>query len=236
MDGIVTEIRDTLVRAGSAEVRAHSDHFFKKDEEIDPYGVKNAEIKAIAKSAAMRLADSPKADVLAICDELWRGKYEEMVIACELAYSRRDEFVQADMRRFDRWLDDHVRNWAVCDTLCNHCVGAIVEKYPKLLATLRKWTRSPHRWKKRGAAVSLILPARKGLFLADIFRIADALLPDPDHMVQKGYGWLLKAASEAHQDAVYDYVVSHRHDMPRTAYRYALEKMPRERRAEAMKK
>ncbi|MBP9727437.1 MAG: DNA alkylation repair protein, partial [Gammaproteobacteria bacterium] len=45
-----------------------------------------------------------------------------------------------------------------------------------------------------------------------------------------------KAASEAHQQAVFDYVMSKREVMPRTAFRYAIEKMPADLRAEAMKK
>ena len=45
-------------------------------------------------------------------------------------------------------------------------------------------------------------------------------------MVQKGYGWMLKEASNLHQDEVYQYVLRHRRDMPRTALRYAIEKMP----------
>ncbi len=87
MHELVTEIREKLVASASAEIRAHSDHFFKKDEEIDPYGVKNADIKAIAREAAKRLANAGKADVLSICDELWPGKYEEKIIACDLAYA-----------------------------------------------------------------------------------------------------------------------------------------------------
>ncbi|MFA5105363.1 MAG: DNA alkylation repair protein [Candidatus Micrarchaeia archaeon] len=55
-------------------------------------------------------------------------------------------------------------------------------------------------------------------------------------MVQKGYGWLLKEASRKHQKEVFDYVCAHRHEMPRTALRYAIELMPKEMRTEAMKK
>jgi hypothetical protein len=36
-------------------------------------------------------------------------------------------------------------------------------------------------------AVTLIIPARKGLFLNDIIEIADILLTDSDDLVQKGY-------------------------------------------------
>jgi len=82
----------------------------------------------------------------------------------------------------------------------------------------------------------LIIPARKGLFLDDVFEIADTLLLDTDDMVQKGYGWMLKVASNMHEKEVFDYVMKHKANMPRTALRYAIEKMPKELKAEAMKK
>jgi 3-methyladenine DNA glycosylase AlkD len=53
-------------------------------------------------------------------------------------------------------------------------------------------------------------------------------------MVQKGYGWLLKEASKAHQQQVFDYVMKWKAKMPRTALRYAIEKMPVEMRRQAM--
>ena len=89
---------------------------------------------------------------------------------------------------------------------------------------------------KRASAVSLIVPAKRGLFLSDAFEICDALLLDGDDMVQKGYGWLLKEESRMHQKEVFDYVVAHRAVMPRTALRYAIELMPKELKIEAMKK
>ena len=85
-------------------------------------------------------------------------------------------------------------------------------------------------------AGSLIIPARRGKFLADIFEIADILLLDRDDMVQKGYGWMLKEASKPYQKEVFDYVMHHKAVMPRTALRYAIEKMPPSLRAEAMEK
>ena len=84
--------------------------------------------------------------------------------------------------------------------------------------------------------MSLIVPAKKGCFLQEAFEISDMLLADMDDMVQKGYGWLLKEESRKHQKEVYDYVVKNRKVMPRTALRYAVELMPKELKAEAMKK
>jgi 3-methyladenine DNA glycosylase AlkD len=124
----------------------------------------------------------------------------------------------------------------MCDTLCNHTIGNLVMKYPELSERLFDWTRSENRWMKRGAAVTLIIPARRGLFLPLIFRIADALLLSADDMVQKGYGWMLKAASEAHETDVFDFIMERRSSMPRTALRYAVEKMSPDKRKRAMTK
>ncbi len=55
-------------------------------------------------------------------------------------------------------------------------------------------------------------------------------------MVQKGYGWLLKEVSRMHMDEVFSYVMKNKRGMPRTALRYAIELMPKDLKAEAMKK
>ncbi len=51
---------------------------------------------------------------------------------------------------------------------------------------LKEWATSDNRWTHRTAAVTLIIPARKGLFLNDIFQIATTLFHDEDDLVQKG--------------------------------------------------
>ena len=86
-----------------------------------------------------------------------------------------------------------------CDTLCNHSVGEFIQMYPGFLEELKKFSKSENRWMRRAAAVSLIIPARSGRFLDDILEISDRLLTDKDDLVQKGYGWMLKAASQANQ-------------------------------------
>ena len=47
---------------------------------------------------------------------------------------------------------------------------------------------------------------------------------------------MLKEAGRKHQEAVFDYVMGKRAVMPRTALRYALEKMPEDLRKKAMKR
>lgn len=161
---------------------------------------------------------------------------EESFIACNWAYALRKKYEPDDFSIFEQWLNNYVTNWASCDTLCNHTIGAFLEKYPEYISELKKWAKSDNRWVRRAAAVSLIVPARNGFFLKDIFEIADILLLDQDDLVQKGYGWMLKAASQSHQKEVHDYVMKKKNVMPRTALRYAIEKMPEELRLKAMAK
>jgi 3-methyladenine DNA glycosylase AlkD len=106
----------------------------------------------------------------------------------------------------------------------------------RYIAALKQWAKQDNRWLKRAAAVTLIIPAKKGMFLEHIFEIADILLHDADDLVQKGYGWMLKAASQSHQQEVFHYVMQHKATMPRTALRYAIEKMPQDMRQQAMAK
>jgi 3-methyladenine DNA glycosylase AlkD len=47
---------------------------------------------------------------------------------------------------------------------------------------------------------------------------------------------MLKAASQAHQPEVFEYVMKHKQVMPRTSLRYAIEKMPQMLKAQAMAK
>jgi 3-methyladenine DNA glycosylase AlkD len=146
---------------------------------------------------------------------------EESFVACDWSYKSKKQYERTDFKVFEKWVDEYVNNWASCDTLCNHTVGAIVEMYPDLISGLKKWAKSGNRWVKRGSSVSLIIPARRGQFLEDIFEIA---------------GWMLKAASQSHQKEVFDYVISKKTTMPRTALRYAIEKMPSELKVIAMAK
>lgn len=236
-ENILQQVRQTLRDCIDRKTLQSSDRFFKPGEQAKVYGVRMAEVSKIAKEFSKIIGRQSKAEIFALCEELWQSGYlEEAVLACECAYSLREQYQPDDFEVFERWLSVYVDNWASCDTLCNHTIGTFVEHYSQYLSHLKIWTTSANRWVRRGAAVTLIIPARKGLFFEDILDIATTLLHDRDDLVQKGYGWMLKAASESYQEEVLEFVIRHKATMPRTALRYAIEKMPAELRAKAMKK
>ena len=235
MSKIIEEIRIELKNNADKTIQKASLRFFK--EEIKCYGIKSINVEKIGKLFFKEIKGLPSSEIFSLCDELWQSGYmEESFIACHWSYLIHKEYVPSDFSIFDKWVNEYISNWASCDTLCNHTVGEFVEMYPEHLEDLKKWAKSSNRWVRRASAVSLIIPARKGKFLNHIFEIANILLLDKDDLAQKGYGWMLKAASQAHQKEVFDYVIKNKAIMPRTSLRYAIEKMPKELKAIAMNK
>jgi 3-methyladenine DNA glycosylase AlkD len=235
MTPIISQLRAELEQNSDEEARESSNRFFK--EPIKCYGMKTPVARKIAKTYYKQISGKSKQEIFSLCEELLSSDYmEEAFIAFEWSYNLRKQYEPEDFAMFERWVGDYVNNWAKCDTLCNHTVGTFIDMYPQYIDSLKKWTTSENRWYRRAAAVTLVLAARRGEFLDDIFEIADMLLTDEDDLVQKGYGWMLKEASKQHQQEVFDYVVANRKVMPRTALRYAIEKMPKEMRVKAMEK
>lgn len=235
LESTLIEIRKTLKNSIDERILFSEKKYFK--EEIKIYGVSIAMVTKIGNFFFESIKDNPKQDIFELCEELWKSGYsEEAYIACNFSYYVSKQYEPSDFVIFECWVNNYVTNWATCDTLCNHTVGTFVEMYPDYITELKRWSKSKNRWMKRASSVSLIIPARKGLFLNEIFEIADVLLVDTDDLVQKGYGWMLKATSEVYRDKVYHYVISKKTIMPRTALRYAIEKMPAEMKIEAMKK
>ncbi len=235
MNTLIQKIGLELESLSDEQIRQRSQRFFK--EEIQLHGVKSAIFTSIQKKWFKTIKQLPKEEILEICEALWQtGLFEEQIIACNWSAAVSKQFKPTDFPLLQSWIEKYITNWATCDTFCNHTMGAFIEMYPQHMHYLKHMTKSPNRWMRRASAVSLIVPARKGLFLADILDIADLLLTDADDMVQKGYGWMLKVAADKHQQVILNFVIARKESMPRTALRYAIEKMPAEMKAIAMDK
>jgi 3-methyladenine DNA glycosylase AlkD len=235
MPSIISQIRKELKQNADEKLKKSGERFFK--EPVKMYGMKTVLGLQIGKKYWQKIQDKDKREIFSLCETLWQSGYmEESFIACNWSYYLNKQYEKKDWAVFEKWVKNYVSNWASCDTLCNHAIGSFVEMYPESIKNLKQWAKSKNRWVKRASAVTLIVPARRGKFLKDIFDIADILLLDEDDLVQKGYGWMLKALSEAHQKEVFDYVMKNKTKMPRTALRYAIEKMPKDLKAKAMEK
>lgn len=235
MHSIIKDLKAELKKLSNKSFAISQQRFFK--EKLKFYGVRSSDIAKVSREHFLKIKNFHKEQVFNLCEELFRSQiWEESQIACSWSYNVRKEYNRDDFKTFKRWIETYVNNWATCDTLCNHTVGEFVEQYPEYVNELIKFTRSTNLWVKRASAVSLIVPAKSGKFFSEGLKISTLLLEDPNDLVQKGYGWLLKVYSQVFLKEVFNYVMDNKKKMPRTALRYAIEKMPKELKVKAMER
>ncbi|MEA3355243.1 MAG: DNA alkylation repair protein [Patescibacteria group bacterium] len=233
MSKLINQVRNELKKYIDVEYRDGERRFFK--EKVKNYGVRTPNRRKVAKDLLYLIKDLKKDKVFKICEEMLKSKYsEEATIAFDWVYRRKNEFEKKDFTVFKRWVEKYVDNWAKCDDFCTHSLGFLINKYPELSKKLFLWTKSKNRWVKRASAVTYIYPVNKPKAINWVMKTAKALLMDSDDMVQKGYGWMLKEASKNHLEKVFNYVMSEKHRMPRTALRYAIEKMDKKKKQAVM--
>lgn len=235
MDKVVTRVVKELKAAAEPEYKKAQEWFFK--EGIDLYGVRTGATRAIGKRVWKTIDPRTKSHVFELCDQLYAiDKGETVIIANQWAHFVSDQFSKSDLPHFKRWLTRYANNWARVDNLCSEVIGPFLIMYPDMFSKTKSWRSSLNRWVRRAAAVCLIRRLQKGDALKEVFEVADELLMDSDDMVQKGYGWMLKEASNHHPEEVFQFVMKRKDRMPRTSLRYAIEKLPKVKRAQAMKK
>jgi len=236
---LIKTLQAALAKHDTPANRVDYQRFFKEKLK-HPIGLKTAVLRKVSNECFKEVKGKPAAEILDICDRLIASGQRYMRFFAFDWAEKIGKYSKSDFARFERWLKDYVNDWAACDSLCCGALGELIKQYPDLVSKTMKWAKSNNRWFRRAAAVALIVAVKNGLLLDQVFKTADLLLTDDDDMVQKGYGWLLKEAGSAKSgifsDEVFAYVMRHRHEMPRTALRYAIEKYPPAKRKQAMAK
>ena len=228
---IIKQVRKALDDAARVESNLKGDSSGKARPLTTPV------VRAISKQYYRAVRVLEKDQLFLLCERLLEaGTWTERAIAFDWAFRRRRQFEDEDFQRFEKWLDRYVDGWGSCDDFCVHAFGALIHLYPARIVDVVAWTRSDNRWLRRAAAVVLIYSIRRQDNHDAAFQVADRLLTDQDDLVQKGYGWMLKEVSNHAPHPVFDYVMARKTAMPRTALRYAIEKLDPSLRERAMAK
>jgi 3-methyladenine DNA glycosylase AlkD len=201
--------------------------FFK--EPINILGVRSEDSRRVSKEVLKwyRKNGGIK-EALKLARELWKCKYwEERIVGLSVLYGFQKEFDESTWRMFEGWVDD-VGDWAACDFLAADILAAHLDEHPERRKELLEWTKSKNRWRRRAAAVALVKHARKGKYLADVWKVASPLMPDEDDMVRKGVGWLLREAARTAPEEVVKFCKKHEHQACRLILRTASETMSAE--------
>ncbi len=170
--------------------------------------------------------------VLKICTALLNENDKDLgIMAYDFAFRIKDEYNEKTFLIFQNWLFNYVKGWDDCDDFCTHAFAEFIIKYPEFYDEAFKWTKSKDFWVRRAAAVIFILSIRKGEYKKfDLLKISDSLLNDEHYLVQKGYGWMLKVLSQKEPDIVFNYLKENKNNMPNLSFRYALNKLDKEKK------
>jgi 3-methyladenine DNA glycosylase AlkD len=161
-----------------------------------------------------------------LCTELFATRnHSEGALVCYVYRRFAKQCGAREFALFTNWLDKYVDNWGMTDGLSLWLLGASIANDATLIDKLDSWTRSKNRWKRRAAAVAIVYSAKRGEHTRAILRIAAPLIEDPDDMVQKGVGWLLKETYPKKSSEVVRFLVANRAKTTRLVLRYAAEKM-----------
>lgn len=138
-------------------------------------------------------------------------------------------------RTVEFYLDNAERanNWDLVDLSCYEIVGAHVVATGKT-EILDRLSESGNLWRERIAIVSTMAMVRAGE-MAMTLKLAEKYLTHPHQLIHKATGWLLREAGKRNLDALTGFLDRHAAVMPRTALRYAIEKLPEERRQHYLK-
>lgn len=101
--------------------------------------------------------------------------------------------------------------------------------------TIMKLAKSKHHWDRRIAIVSTLAYIRQGETKLT-FALAQSLLNDPEDLMHKATGWMLREAGKRDQNALLKFIDKFGKQMPRTMLRYSIEKFPQATRLKILNK
>jgi len=218
----------------SAEELRKIQRYFKSGEgqyaEGDKFiGVRMGQVFALAKefidmppSEIAKLLESPIHEVrvgaVSIMD--WQARSKK------ISDERRKELFELYIKRHDR-----INNWDLVDRSAPYVVGGYLFDKPR--AILYKLACSKNMWERRTAIVSTFYFIRKGE-IDDTFKIAEMLINDKEDLIHKAVGGWLREAGKKDRQRLLSFLDKYAATMPRTALRYAIERLDKKLRERYM--
>ncbi len=220
------ELIAALEALASDDEREKYTRYFPPDPDAPFIGVRMGAVFDLAKTAL----DLPSGELESLLEQ---PTHEVRALACSImgkcaarpktTDDRRDELYGLYLRRHDR-----IDQWDLVDLAARDVVGGyLLERDRAPLAGLAASAFWPER---RTALVATFAFLRRGE-LDDAYDLAEALADDPEPLVQKALGWVLRAAGDHDRGRLTVFVERHAATMPRVALRAAIEHYEKPERA-----
>jgi 3-methyladenine DNA glycosylase AlkD len=234
MPATASDVRRALRQFASPERAANVARFFKTGK--GQYGEGDVFIGCTVpeqRLVARQFRELP----LAEADQLLMSKiHEERLTALLILVNHftkaTDDAVRGCIYRLYLKRLPYINNWDLVDSSAEYIVGGWLADKDR--AVLDRFARSKHLWTRRVAMLATFRYIKQGS-ADDALRTAEMLLGDPHDLIHKAVGWMLREVGKRVSAAkLRAFLKEHVTAMPRTALRYAIERLPAAERARWM--
>jgi len=173
----------------------------------------------------------PVAEAVALLQSKWHEARLLALMVLVRKYERGDDAMREETYRSYLANTHRINNWDLVDASAPNIVGAYLLQRDR--AVLYDLAKSESLWERRIAIIATQHFIRRDDF-DDTLRIAEILLDDRHDLIHKASGWMLREAGKRNQPLLERFLRKHAKRMPRTMFRYAIERFSPERRAQYM--
>ncbi|MFA6514864.1 MAG: DNA alkylation repair protein [Candidatus Paceibacterota bacterium] len=182
-------------------------------------------------------------------EKILQNKYHEVRLVAILilvhkykqASTRQDLVEMKEIVNFYLKNTKYINNWDLVDLSAHYIIGDYLFNKDSRhngvnKKILEKLAKSKNLWERRIAVISTFAFIYKGQ--SDwTFRIVKMLLNDSHDLIHKACGWMLREVGKrVSENELIGFLNTHGNDMPRTMLRYAIERLPEEKRKYYLKK
>ena len=171
---------------------------------------------------AREFAALPLAEVEKLLESPWHEARLLAVVLLANGYRRGDAGTRNRIYRLYLRRTDRINNWDLVDVSAPSVVGAHL--LDRSRAPLRKLARSKNLWERRIAIVATQHLIQQRQF-DDTLALAELLFDDEEDLMHKAVGWMLREVGKRDEHALVAFLDKHAGAMPRTALRYAIERL-----------
>jgi len=225
MSATTKQIMNRLRELSDAGIAAQSQRFFKTGPGQYGEGDKFLGIRVpVIRKCVREYRQIPLKDTL----ELLRSPLHEARLLALLILVAKYAAAgsPAEQKAIYRSYLDHtafINNWDLVDSSAEHIVGAYL--FSRDRRPIYRLVHSGDLWERRIAVLSTFHFIKREQY-DDTLAVAELLLDDPEDLIHKAVGWMLREVGNRDRKAEETFLVQHYNKMPRTMLRYAIERLP----------
>ncbi len=221
-------VSETLRELANPTIAEHSQRFFKTGKGQYGEGDIFLGIRVpVLRAQATKFHDLPLKEVRSLMKSAFHEERLCALLILVLKFAKGDEQERTAIYNLYVKNTKYMNNWDLVDSSAHQIVGGyLIDKDRRPLYT---FTQSKSLWKRRISIIATYHFIKKNQF-KDALSISKSLLKDPEDLIHKAVGWMLREVGKRDLATEKTFLKAHYKRMPRTMLRYAIVRFPERER------